>query len=244
MAEQIAHDEFMVVDQYDISGCSSNFGFEHMVDLEEVTTFPSVTQASDLVYKRRLPGVVSAKASVAGYLDMAVSHAALSAAFGASPVIMYGLGRALGSQVYMFVGKEGSLSYGGPVGKAIPITADLSSDGLITPGELFEFGAKTATGNGTSRTISTVTSGKKRVLHVHVPAISGTLTPTMTVIYETSAIGDYTDAVTRHTFTNFTAVGKQRAILSSAVTDTNGRFRWTITGTTPSFLVLMGEGVK
>lgn len=244
MAEQITSAEWMCVDQYDISGCSSNFGFERMVDLEEAMSFLDPTLSSGLIYKRRIPGVESAKSSVAGYLDMAISHPALSAAFGAQPVLTYGQDRALGSRVYMFLGREGTLNYGGPVGKIIPITGELTSDGLAMPGSLFEFGAKTATGSGTSRVITAVSTGKTRVIHVHVIAISGTATPTITIIFETSAIGDYTDAVTRWTSAAFTAVGKERVVITSAVSDTNGRFRWTVSGTNPSFLVRMSEGVR
>lgn len=246
MAEQIAYDEWMAIGPYDISGCVSNFGFERMVDLEEVTTFPGPTVVSPAgpVYTRRLPGVESAKSSIAGYLDMTVSHPALSAAFAASPIITYGTGRALGSMVYMFNGKEGTMNYGGPVGKVIPITAEIMNDGVVTPGALYEFGPKTATGNGTSRTTLAVTTGKARYLHVHVVAISGTSSPSITVIYETSAIGDYTDAVTRHTFGAMTTIDEERAVKTAAVSDLNGRFRWTISGTDPSFLVRMSEGVR
>lgn len=244
MAEQITSAEWMCVDQYDISGCSSNFGFERMVDLKETMSFLDPTLSSGLIYKRRLPGPESSKSSVAGYLDMAISHPALSAAFAAQPTLTYGLDRALGSQVYMFLGREGTFNYGGAVGEIVPITGELSSDGIVMPGALFEFGAKTATGNGTSRTVTAVTTGKTRVIHVHIVALSGTATPTITVIFETSALGNYTDAVTRWTSAAFTAVGKERAVLTSAVSDTNGRFRWTISGTNPSFLVRMSEGVR
>jgi len=80
---------------------------------------------------------------------------------------------------------------------------------------------------------------------VIIAAVSGT-SPTLDVVYETSVIGDYTDAVTRHTFTQFTpSYLKERAIKTATVSDTNGRFRWTIGGTgSPSFLVRMCEGVR
>lgn len=245
MAEQVAYDEWLCTDQYDISGVSSSFGFERMVELKEFTCFPAsdVTTAT-LPYKKRLPGPESAKASVTGYLDMTLNHPAISAAFGASPIITKGDGRALGSTLYMFVGKNGMFSYGGAVGEVVPLTAELTSDGVVTPGNLFEFGSKTATGNGTSRTILAVTSGKSRYLHAHVISVAGTSSPTLTLVFETSAIGDYTDAVTRHTFTDFTAAGVQRAVISTAVSDTNGRFRWTISGTDPVFVVRLGHGVR
>lgn len=249
--EQIAFDEFLLVDGYDISGVSSNFGTSREVDLEEILCFPDpeVTAGSP-PYRKRLPGAESAKVSVTGYMDSAVNLAAGAGAFGASPVISKGAGRALGSEVLMFVGKEGTLGYGGEVGRVIPLNADISSDGIVVAGKLFEFGAVTATGNGTSRTVSAVTTSKVRVLHVHVVDVEGTATPTITIIYETSAIGDYSDAVTRHTFGPFTDAQVEagtafgRAVKTDVVSDTNGRFRWVVTGTNPRFLVRFSEGVR
>lgn len=248
MAEQIASDEWMSIDEYDISGNIANFDFERMAALEAFVTFPDATVVSPVgtIYERNLGGVEAAKAAPSGFLDMGVSYLGLKAAFeGASPIITKGEGRALGSDVTMFVGRAGSFTYGGPVGKVIPISGQISSDGRVTPGALYEFGAKTTTTAGTSRTTVAVTAGKVRVLHVHVVAISGT-TPTLDVIYETSALGNYTDAITRHTFTQFTpSYLKERAEKTAAVSDLNGRFSWTIGGTgSPSFLVRMSEGVR
>jgi len=248
VAEQIAYDEFLAIDGYDISGSATNFGFERDVALEPITTFPLPTDTSgSLPFERNLVGLESAKIAYAGLLDMLTNFVGLTAAFGGpSPIVTKGEGRALGSDVTMFVGKSGMFKYGGvPVGKVIPCTANIVSDGVVTPGKLYEFGAKTSTLAGTSRSTLAVTSGKARYLHVHIVALSGT-TPTLTVIYETSAIGDYSDAVTRHTFTQFnTTYLKERAVKTGLVSDLNGRFSWTIGGTgSPSFLVRMCEGVR
>lgn len=247
MAEQIASDEWMSIDEYDISGNIADFGFERMVALEPLLTFPGPTVGSPVgtLYERNLGGVESVKSAINGFLDMTGSYLGLKAAFESSPIVTKGDGRALGSDVTMFVGKSGSLNYGGAVGKLIPISGQIAGDGRITPGALYEFGSKTTSTSGTSRTTIAVTTGKVRVLHVHVVALSGT-SPTLTVIYETSASGDYTDAITRHTFTQFTtSYLKERAEKTGIVSDLNGRFKWTIGGTgSPSFLVRMSEGVR
>lgn len=244
MSEQIAYDEWLSIDGYDISGVSSNFGFEVTNDLKDVLCFPAPTITSATVpYRKRLPGPVSGKNSIAGYLDTDVNLPAFEAAFGGSPIVSYGSGRALGSRVWMYVGKQGTMQHGGAVGEVIPITAEIMSDGAVVPGDLFEFSAKTATLNGTTRTISAVTTGKARYINTHVVAVSGT-TPSMTVVFETSVIGDYTDAITRWTSSAFTTTGVQRAAITTAVGDLNGRFRWTISGTNPSFLVRFSHGVK
>lgn len=242
MAEQIAYDEWLSLDGYDISGAVANFGFEHSAELKEFTCFPPPdVLVGGPPYKKRLVGPVSGKNSISGYLDTATNLPAFEAAFGGSPIVTYGAGRALGSPVYLYVGKEGSLNHGGQVGEVIPISAEIMSDGAVTPGDLFEFSTKSATGNGTSRTILAVTTGKKRYIHAHAVSMSGT--PSMVVVFETSVIGDYSDAITRWTSSAFTAVGAQRAAISTAVGDTNGRFRVTITGS-GSFLVRFAHGVK
>jgi len=246
MAEQISYNEWLCVDGYDISGVSQNFGIERSVDLKECITFPDPTDTTTTTpFKRRHVGPESGKASIAGYLDPLINLPAFTAALGASPIITWGSARALGSSVLMFVGKEGKFSYGGPVGDIIPITAEMMNDGAVVSGIEYEFGSKTTTTTGTSQTTTAVVAGKARYLHVHVVAVTGT-TPTLTVIYETSAIGDYTDAVTRHTFTQFTpSYLVERAVKTTTVSDTHGRFKWTIGGTGgPAFLVRMSEGVR
>lgn len=246
MAEQIAQDEWMCVDKYDISGEITNFGFERVVALEPVVTFPDPTVSTPTqLYERNLCGAESAKAAIAGYLDQAINLPAFEGAITGAPVVTKGYGRAQGSSVVMMIGAQGMLHYGGPVGKVTPVTAQINNNGVVTPGIVYEFGSKTTTGNGTSQTISAVTAGKSRYIHVHVITITGTGTPTITFIYETSALGTYADAVTRYTSPAFTAPGKDRNVSTSVVSDINGRFRWTISGTgSPTFLVRLCEGVR
>jgi hypothetical protein len=243
MAEAISTQESMCVDGFDISGVSSNFGMERSVALKECVTFPAPTDTTTTYpYKRRHAGPESAMAAVTGYLDQAVNGDAFKAALAGSPIVTWMQGRALGSLATMLVGRESKFLIGGPVGELIPANGTFESDGAVADGQLYEFGTKTATGNGTSRTTSAITTGKSRYLHVHV--VATTLSPNLVVIYETSAIGDYTDAVTRHTFTAFTtAYLVERAIKTAAVSDTHGRFRWTFTGT-GSIAVRMVEGVR
>lgn len=247
MAEQIAYDEWLCVDEYDISGSATNFGTMRSNALKQIVTFPDPTVVvAGPPFERNLVGIESAKIGYAGFLDMLTNFVGLKAAFESSTAIVTkGEGRALGSDVLMFIGKEGSFVYGGAIGEVVPVTAEIMSDGVVVSGSLFEFGPKTTTTDGTSRTVAAVTAGKSRYLHVVVADVSGT-NPTLDVIYETSALGDYTDAVTRHTFTQFTpSYLKERAVKTDVVSDLNGRFAWTIGGTdSPSFLVRMCEGVR
>jgi hypothetical protein len=243
VAEAISSQEWLCINGFDISGVSSNFGMERSVALQECVTFPAPTDTTTTYpYKRRHAGAETAQNTVAGYLDQAVNGDAFKAALLGSPIVTWGISRALGSLVTMQVGRESKFSIGGPVGNLIPADGTFSNDGAVADGQLYEFGTKTATGNGTTRTTIAVTTGKARYLHVHV--VATTLSPNLVVIYETSAIGDYTDAVTRHTFTAFTpSYLVERAVKTAAVSDTHGRFRWTFSGT-GSITVRMVEGVR
>lgn len=247
MAEQIATEEGLCVNEFDLSGISSNFGGSRSADIKEKVCFPGPDQgAGSRPTKSRLVGPQSIKLDVAGYLDAEINLAAAEAALSTYSVATYLSARALGSRVYMFEGAQSNHEFGGQVGEIIPMTLNMSNNGAIYPGNLYEYSAGTlisATGNGTSRTITAVTLGKSRCLHIHVVASTGTAA--LVVIWETSVIGDYSDAITKHTFATITApaVGYERAIKTATDSDTNGRFRWTVTGT-GTFRVRFSEGSK
>jgi hypothetical protein len=120
----------------------------------------------------------------------------------------------------------------------------LMSTGTVTPGKVFEFGSKTATADGTTREIGAVLAAQNLHLHAHIISVTGT-NPTFDLIYETSSIGDYSDAVTRHSFAQVIEASSERAVVAGPITDTHGRFAWTIGGTaTPTFLVRLLAGIR
>lgn len=244
MASQVSINEWAALDKYDISGQVSNFASQRMVALNPCTTFPPATSGTQTrVYKQQLPGAEDAKMSIAGYLDTATA-AAIDALFAGIFTVTKGDGRDPGDTCLMYQAIEAGTSTGGPVGMPVPFTADIESTGPVCPGFVYTFGTITATGNSATRTPPALSVGKSRTLHAHVITVGGTGSPTLTLTYETSAIGDFSDAVTRVTFSNFTAAGVQRVVDTGITTDTNGRFKWVISGTTPSFLVRFCEGVR
>lgn len=248
MAEQISGDDWLCWDGIDVSGVTNNAPFQWTRDIKDFVCWKAPTLGeSDPLTRKRLPGAEDWSMEVGGYVDFALNYAAANTTIeAASEVILSrGYGRALGSKVHLLLGQEGNYSIGGPIGEVMPFSSQLSaSSSIVVPGMLFEFGSKVATGTGTSREIGAVAAGKNLYLHAHVVTVSGT-SPTLDLIYVTSALGDYSDAVTRHTFTQFTAVGRQRAIVAGEITDINGRFAWTIGGTdTPTFLVRLVAGIR
>lgn len=246
MAEQIASEEGLCINEFDLSGISSNFGFARTLEIKEKVCFPGPTQGTgSFPTKSRGIGPESMKIDNAGYLDPAINLAAAEAALAAGPAITKLTSRAIGSRVYMFEGAQSSFDYGSQVGEWIAFTLSASNHGPVHPGLLYSYGIISASGNSASQTTTAIAanSGKTRCLHAHAITLTGTAT--LALIYETSALGDYTDAVTRHTFSVITAPTPdyERAIKTAAVSDTNGRFKWTITGT-GTFMVRFAEGVK
>lgn len=247
MAEQIAANDWLCWGAYDISGVTSNAPLVWDQEVKDFICWKGLTLGdADPLSRKRLVGAEGASMSINGYVDFLINDAAATASLGVNDMtVTRGYGRALGSKVHLLQAAMPSFTIGGPIGEVVNFTGDLqSSNSIVVPGQLFEFGSKTATGDGTSRAIGAVSATQKLYLHAHFVTVSGT-SPTLDLIYETSALGNYTDAVTRHTFTQAIAISSQRAVVSGAITDTNGRFRWTIGGTdTPTFLVRLSAGIR
>jgi hypothetical protein len=244
MAEQIATNEWLCFDEFDVSGASNNFGTKRSVTEETWTPFqPPTSMGTDPILPRRLPGVESMTASVTGQLDVGVNLAAAEASLARGGAITTkGEGRNPGDAAYLFSGKPtGDFVYGGEVGKVIPFASVMSSSGTVTPGYLFEFGPKSATAPGTSRMMLAATSTQVLRLHIHVVAFTGSAS--IVIVYETSAIGDFTDAVVRYTSTSITGLDKKNPAIGGPITDLNHRYRWTITGA-GSFLLRLAAGIR
>jgi hypothetical protein len=103
--------------------------------------------------------------------------------------------------------------------------------------------ARTATGSGTAIQIGAVTAGKSLYAALHVYSISGSATPTITVKVQSDDNSGMSSPTDRITFTAATAVGGQYSSVAGAVTDDWWRITWTISGTTPSFLLVATAGI-
>jgi hypothetical protein len=103
--------------------------------------------------------------------------------------------------------------------------------------------ARTTTGSGTAIQIGAVTAGKSLYAALHVYSISGSATPTITVKVQSDDNSGMTTPTDRITFTAATAVGGQYSSVAGAVTDDWWRITWTISGTTPSFLLVATAGI-
>ncbi len=152
---------------------------------------------------------------------------------------------------------EGSIGYSsqgitlgyeifGAVGEMAPFGLVGIGSG-VTPfrGTVLATGAQTSSGNGTARQLGAVGATEFLYSVLHVTAVGGTNTPTITVKLYSAAASNMAGKTERIGFTAKTAIGAQWATpVGGAITDEWWRVEWTITGTDPSLTVYCTVGIQ
>lgn len=132
----------------------------------------------------------------------------------------------------------------GKIGEVFDFDVDAEGSGPGVRETLMEYGAKTATGNGTTRLLTAVSAAQKVYSFLHVLAITGTGSPSIQVIIESDDNVGMTTPTTRITHTTFNVIGGELMSLIGPITDTYWRARWVVTGTSPSLTILVGLGIQ
>ncbi|MFG3323722.1 hypothetical protein ACGF3J_37325 [Streptomyces sp. NPDC048171] len=103
--------------------------------------------------------------------------------------------------------------------------------------------ARTADGSGTGLELGAVAAGRRLYAALHVLSVAGT-TPSLTVRVESAEDDTFAAPTTRAAFAAADEPGGQiMRTDGTAITDTWWRVAWTITGTTPSFLLAAALGI-
>ena len=142
----------------------------------------------------------------------------------------------------IFFGSGVVINYGqsSPVGDVVATSVDLQADAGLFNGLVLDNATVTATGNSTVTDNGSSTANGGGAIAI-VTAKSGSSTPTATIKVQHSS--DNVTFVDLVTFTNFTAVGSQVSEIASGTTINRYlRVNYTITGSTPSFSVIVGFG--
>jgi hypothetical protein len=142
----------------------------------------------------------------------------------------------------IFFGSGVVTNYGqsSPVGDVVATSVDLQADAGLFNGLVLDNATVTATGNSTVTDNGSSTANGGGAIAI-VTAKSGSSTPTATIKVQHSS--DNVTFVDLVTFTNFTAVGSQVSEIASGTTINRYlRVNYTITGSTPSFSVIVGFG--
>ena len=131
------------------------------------------------------------------------------------------------------------------VGEVAPWTSTAKSSWPLVRGQFAHPPGtpRTATGTGTALQVGPVPAGKRLYAALHVLSVAGT-TPSLTARVESAPAEAFASPTTRLTFDAATAAGGQALRTDgTAITDTWWRVAWTITGTTPSFLLAAALGI-
>lgn len=199
-------------------------------------------------YKLFAPGLIETPFMVGGPADVVNNDAALLASILGSQqaVSMFPTGgTAVDDPCYVTRGIVGKYDpFGGKVGDAARWNLDGVADARIAGGHVLEpLIAQTTTGNATVATLAGPLVNHSAVAALHITTLSGSASPTLTVLIRSATTLGFGSPTLRFSFTAATAIGWQFLTLPGAITDGFWRAEWTISGTTPSFTFAVALGI-
>lgn len=153
----------------------------------------------------------------------------------------------VGALAYLTQVLQAKYTLGGQVGDIAPWNAAFAGAWPLARGVVLHppGTARTSTGSGTAVQVSTVPSGQYLYATLHVLSVSGTGPPSLTVRIQSDDSGAFSSPTTQITFNAATALGGQIQRLAGPISPDNWyRADWTISGGSPSFLFLVGLGIK
>lgn len=103
--------------------------------------------------------------------------------------------------------------------------------------------ARTVSGTGTILTLTAVTAAQFVYGNIHVLSVAAGGAQITGRIESAPTVG-FASPTTRATFTSATAISGETIRAAGPITDAFWRFAWTISGSTPSFLVAASIGIK
>lgn len=246
MAKVVLKNVRAFVNGTDLTGYNNKFELAGMVEEKEVTNFASQG------YKEFIGGLGSATIAAEGQWsagDFTNPDDQLSAALGAvGPWTACIATPAVGDVAWQVSALTSKYTVLGAIGDVAPWVAGVSSSSPLVRGAILHppGTARTSTGSGTAVLYSAVAAGQAFWVNLHVLSISGTSTPTITVTVQSDDNSGFTSATTQKTFTAVTAANQslgQTVFIPGPITDTYWRIGFTISGTSPSFLLVASGGV-
>ncbi len=226
-------DTKVFMDSTDLSSYLSSADPSRTVDVGETTTFGSSN-------KTFVAGEKDASVSFSGFFDATADNIIQGLVGTNDKVALIGFDGVDATDDCMF-GKGVTTNYGisSPVGDVVAVTFDLQASGFFS-GSVLENATVTATGNGTARdnASSTTNGGGAFII---ATSVSGTSTPTLTAKITHSADNStYADLVS---FTALTSAGAEvKEVASGTTVNRYLKVVYTVSGTNPSFNVIVGFG--
>jgi hypothetical protein len=218
---------------------------------KDSTTWGSYDPTSGKIAKEVMGGLFSAKISASGFWDandLSLVDDAMWASRGARRAwTVCPTGAAEGSLAWLQHAVHSSYQILGSPGDIAPWQASMTGSGTMARGQVASAPGtpRTATGSGTILDLGAagVPSGHNLLASLHVLSVAGTSSPTITAAVQSAATAGFGSPTTRLTFTAATAIDGQWQTITGPITDRYYRLAWTISGTSPSFLVAAAIGV-
>ena len=227
----------------DLSGWTNKVELSAEVDELDSTTFASAG------WQEKRGGLASVDIDLSGFWEAAGAgypddrfFADLGVA--AVPITITPTGATVGDVSYFTRGMRPSYKFGDQVGQLLPFSSKASGDGTpLVRGVIADNQARTVTGTTTAQQLVVPTATTRVFCALHVTAISGTATPTLTPTLQGDTVG-FPSPATVVAGTAMTAVGSQFLVGPYGVTaDSWYRLSYVISGTNPSFTVVASIGL-
>ncbi|OPC81811.1 hypothetical protein B4N89_13475 [Embleya scabrispora] len=229
----------------DLTGASTKVEISAEVEDKDATTYGSGG------WKEVLGGLSSAEIAAEGYWEAGdpsmVDDASWAQFGGIGPWTIGPAGAAVGDLAYFTQALRADYGLGDQVGEIAPWKGTAKSSWPLVRGSIAHppGTARTVTGVGTAMQLGAVPAGKRLYAALHVLSVAGTAGPSITARVESDDAIGFPSPTTRATFTAATAPGGQTLRTDgTAITDTYYRLAWTITGTTPSFMLAAALGIR
>lgn len=132
---------------------------------------------------------------------------------------------------------------GGTVGDLATHSVSFKGSTPMIRGAVLTAADVTATGTSAVQQLGAVTASQRIWCALHVLAVSGTSTPTITVKIQSAAASGFASPTDRITLTAATAKGAQFSSTLGAITDTYWRASYTVSGTNPVLTVRILAGI-
>ena len=226
-------DTKVIIESTDLSSFLNSAEPSRTADVGETTTFGSSN-------KTFIAGEKAATVSFGGFFDSTADNIIQGLVGTNDKVAVIGYDGIDATDDCMF-GQGVTTNYGisSPVGDVVAVTFDLQASGFFS-GSVLENATVTASGNGTARDNGSSTANGGGAFIV-ATTVSGTSTPTLTAKITHSADNvTYADLLT---FTALTSAGAEvKEIASGTTINRYLKVVYTVSGTNPSFAVIVGLG--
>jgi hypothetical protein len=241
MAKYVQTNCGIYVGGYEFSGRSNTLSLEMERDLPDCTCFGDA-------YRTRVAGITDARFSAAGYWDAEQVDAVLfDQSDDAENIATFAGVNSAGGVCYFVRGVQGQYQWGAAISAAATWSmSGASTQSPVVRGILLDRTVTLAATGSSSPGYQHGAVGATQSIYatLHVFAVAGTDTPTVTAIVQSDDNSGFTTPTTRLSFTARTAIGSQWVSASpGAVTDDWWRVNYTVSGTAPVFGLAVGFGI-